>query len=596
MSEREGVPDGVAIEEERLVESLRPHRPDATDFLRGVRERIDAGERARAESNRLPPWLRSAAALLPPGLLREEAIGIGAGAAAKPAGWGAAVLIAPAAAMLAVLATFVASLRALRGLGREPLVDVPRRRTIWLAPATTWAQLPVLVYLATMWLAPTLGLWVMAASMALFALVFSRLEREGLASRALVGGICAELLSLFALYTWMRRPGDERASELMPVVLALGALACALPRDRVGGRTWLSRYHVGFALFLLAWSVPPALHGVPSVGAVVRRIESPEPARSGIDPNGSSTSWMRYALTVGALERAGAAVDLSVAREGLHARLEALQPVDPFTRWSAAQLGLLRPEDWAAMVDDGSVRRDLAGQGAIPFVEQRALSLRAYEHAHGFTPSERARIVERLVASVSAQPEHGGLRIALAVTDALVEWGEDDALRESTPRVRAQLVGSFIGSYHDRPAAAFAAGPQIARDYPKPAAFLVIDDTLAALELIARVGAPAEIDLRRVARFLDEAAEDGPWWSVRQSWHLAAAAGLHELEQRGIAPARERAELVQFVRAVLPAFLLALFCLFATLRAVPAPRPAQACKGTAPPTGASDSSADQTTR
>ena len=551
--------EGALVEEQLLSDLLRAQRPDAAEFLRGVQERIAQGE------PRAPRWLQSAAALLPAGLVRGEALGLGGGLGAKPASWAAKVALAPAAGMLGLVLLFAGSLRAVRGLGTAELVlaDSPRaaetrRRNRWVHPMLL-VQLAVLVFVLLA-ARPELALWILALSMALLAGLFARLEREGLAARTVIGATCAELLTLLAVYAAIVSP----LPPAVPAALSAGALLCSLAPDRRPRRTTLSRYNAVVAGLLALWFVPAAIAGPAGRGALARFAE-------GFD-GGTSTHWRRWSLVASALARDGVALELGHVAERLHARLDAGEEVDPYTLAWAARLELLRPEDERALADENAraLERLLAAQGPIPFIGQAALELWALERARGLEPSERARAVERLVASLPLEPEHQGIANALAVVELLEGWGELAAVRAVAPAARAQLAASWQS---DGSAAAFAPGPALARQPLRPeAAFVVIDDTLAGLELMVRCGVPEGLDLAQLERFLEGAASSalrGLW--LRADHERAAAAGLLTLE--GLTGYRRlSARPAWALRPVWPAALLALFCLFATLRARPAPR------------------------
>ncbi len=583
--------DGTRIEEERLRSALRPLRPDPEEFLRGVRARIARGESEAESREARSPWLRSAAALLPPGLVRDELLGSTLGLAGKQglAGFAGAVLVAPALALLAVLATFLLSLRRVARSGAgAPSNGEPR--SVWQAELTSLAQLTQgtqilavgLTFLGCWFLAPNLTLALLAVSMAGLAWLLARLGQRGLTSRRVVGSVCGQLLfwlGLLGLQFAHFHPDGYLASA-PPALFALGSLGCGLltwrswaplrassdpqlqralaPRRRGPWeiRAAHSRVHLVLALLLVAYALPTALQRPADRADLVRYVED-------FDPASKSPKWAGWSLVAAHLLRDGGPPPrLERVAAGLHARLDRGESVDPFTlRW-AARADLLRPADFETLADPASFARSAEGTGWIPFLEQRALTILSHARLHGLEEGERERIVERLLASIEPEPVHDGVRKALVAVETLEALGEGQAVAERTAAIHAQLLASWGGG--SRPRAATGFSSMIEGGHSSSAAFFYTDTTFEALELVARVGLPEGIDARRVRRFLEDASRDPHLFFLRRDYRMVAAAGLRRLAGLDLASAPDAAEWLVRLRIFLPPALLALFCVLAT--------------------------------
>lgn len=578
------------LDEELLRRALRPLRPDPEQFLRGVRERIaegEAGTPARARA----PWLRSAAAaIVPPGLVRDELLGAAVGVSGKSAltSFAGALLLAPALSLVAVTVTFLLALLRLRKSGRtEPRpIDESTGLSALADPAGGGVVYAIAgAYLVCWFLAPALTLGVLAASMAGLTWLLGRLARRGLTSRLVVGTSCGQLLFWLALFgsQFAQYHPDGYLASAPPALFALGALGCGLltlrswaradggdapesermPADRWPsarqGAQWHALVHVVLASILVLYLVPLAMQAPAGRARLVSHVEE-------FDAASKSPQWASWSLVaVHLLRDGGPPPDLGSVARGLHARLDRGERVDPYTlRW-AARADLLRPGDWAALHDPAGLERLVRGSGRIPFLEQQVVPILAGERAGVLEAAARARLVERLVASIPAEPVHDGVGESLAAVETLEALGARQAVLELRAPIHTQLSASWSGATRTRVPTGFSV--MVPDERISSAPFFYTNPTFEALELAARVGLPADVDPRRVRRFLEDAARSPHLAFLRRDHNLVAAAALRRLEGLSLVGGPDAVEWLARSRALLPAALLVLLCLIATVLA-----------------------------
>jgi hypothetical protein len=259
--------------ERKLRAALAPLAPDPAEFTAGVRERIERARRADASAERAPlrvaPWVRRAAALLPPGLTPPElglAVG-GAGAKQGAAGLLPGVLALPAVLLVGLLGSFllvVTRARVAPGQRTDSARlsgDIERifggsgrwgaAGGAFAGPASRWVFWVLLFGLFQLDVLFDLGhgktVAVLAATLSLLSLllIVGGLSRAGLASRATVG-VLAHLMLLAGLVCAVMNlaSGFSDAPVLWPgllavLVLFVGMVACWWLSDRSQGRDLL---------------------------------------------------------------------------------------------------------------------------------------------------------------------------------------------------------------------------------------------------------------------------------------------------------------------------------------------------------------------
>lgn len=524
---------GVQLEEWLLREALRPARPDPDEFLLGVEERIESepaaaprrafGRSAPEGSSLFLAWLRHTPV---------------AAAGAAPKGR------APAA-------------RPRRGMQALPT-------RLGLAAA----------FLGCAYLAPTAVLTVIASALAALSISLAWIAIYGLATSVVVGTLMGQLLLVLALLEFqvpfLHPVGDGAESEAFPALLVAGSLGCLLlaalaVRSRPWPWGWAlltdPRVSAIVAAVLGLYLVPVALERPAERASLVRFCEDFDPAdlgRLGVD----------WTLIVGHLARDGGPLpDLGPFLARLRQHVMAGGSAPPLLLREALRIGPADDPLWQRLEEPRAFAELLGEDGPIRSLSQAVWVVALRQHGAGLDEAERAHLVQRVLATAETWPNYFGLRSARLATELLELLGAADEAAALVEPSHAQLGSGWQGRVHDRPAAAFDFGAAEAGAQP-PTAFVAIEATSEAVALVARVGLPEGIELRRVRRFLEQAAREPLLPFARRGRPLVAAAALYELDALAYDSEPTPGEERQFARALLAVSVLIVLCLLATALAL----------------------------
>lgn len=544
---------GPMIEEQELRDALRPHRPEADEFARKVRERIDVAE-SRAQAPR--SWLENAAAVLPPGFLTlKPALLTGSKGSAK--GAVPALLAMPAISLMMLLLTFWAALRSIGRLsaaeadGSEQMVVDVRHwwsRHHFLAIAS-YALIFVLLIVRP----ADAFVLLLIVSMAALVILLRGISAAGLADQVNVSSRCLGLLIILGCVTFQFTMFvSERWT---PVVLFAGAFLVALR-----GGLLRARYHrskaagiaapvilLGFTL-LTGWiALRP---GVPDQEERRHQAES-------FDPSQGSPYWEEWSLCVAALADAGIRVDVSRAEAWLRERIAGNQEINPYIRRHAIRAGLLEADEWVAVRDASRAQRLLDTPGPIPFLVQEVSQLQALVHLPALDERQRDRLVSRLRETWSQDRRYNSFEEMLIVERTLEALGAAIDPAEARAEVHDALRRCWRADRRSgKPSGGFSNSPTL--DH------VDLEATFRGIELMVRHGVPDEIDLRQIEHYLHETSRTAlPFFPrLQPAWLAAGASDL--LDRRLEVPAVTPWELLLESRMLLGAVLLVLLSLHVT--------------------------------
>ena len=569
------------IEEQALRDALRPLRPDPEAFRRAV-ERTLEGRRELGRSDALR--LREAAAVLPLGAT-DPTGPLPALAVQHTGGLGPLSFLAlPAASLAAIALTVVASVRRLVHVRPSPNADsrdADRALADWWREqgARPWFVLAFLVLVA--WSQPIEAIvLVLVVSQLALGSVLVRLSRVGAVSRVIVGQATSGLLGTLVaacLAVASASPGVGDTSwrdPWVPFVLFAGWAACA-----------------AFASWRGAWSpvrkglsvlVPITLVAVLG-GRLAERLTSLDEERLRAfaerfeAPPSDVVDWQRFGSVVSWLRARGLhELDLERAERALRTALphganplEAEAPTHSLL--GAARAGFLADEHWdAVLADERMAILDADG----PLLESGTTEwlLRAAARTP-LSAGERDHLAGRLRAAWPS-PERPRALVTMAT---LVEWLDLLARPLSGEPYRADAHAALIAAVHEEPSNGFVSDPA---DRTRTRADIHrVEPTRAALTLVERFGAPADLELGEIESFLRRAATPSVIEALApasarmltvQPYRLEAELGLRELlalrgpDENGVV--RDGAFAVLLAsRARLAAAALVLVCIAACL-------------------------------
>lgn len=564
------------IDERELREVLRPLRPEPEAYEEAVRARLAEREKRLAKLDG-SPFLRQAAALLPPGmapLLPATAAG------KKVFAQLAATLFAMPVLVLAMTGvTFVAALRSLRRLDARH-VDAERP----LAQARRWWRAHPVGALVAMLLFLVLGLMqsidllmgLVLVSMVVLTWVLRKLSDAGLAGRTQVGAPCGYMLILLAMGVSPVREllGIQHAELqgfLVYTSLFAGGMTCFFFSIPAGGRSITGLTRIAALLIflpLLAFVVGLQLYGYHPRTTGMTRAELVEYAENTAPRLEGSPDWRVLREVALWLEETGSErLDLTPSRTAFRDALNRGEDISNFVLGDAADLGWIEDEDWASILEEGPSKRLLASKGKIPFLRQARASLHGLVETGALGNAERNHLANRLVATWNAENVHAQLELLNEIVRDLELIGRADRLAKMTPTVHAALTAAWMpeGVKRETDAGGFALYYRRGKDFANGRA------ALEAVWLMARLGVPAEIDLARVREHLRGEATrnlDRPVSSPDVEEALALAALEHDFV--GLLPEEPAPTPLHVLldwRLTIGVFLLVGLCVYATLRA-----------------------------
>ena len=586
-----------------IAAALAPFAPDPEEFEAGVRERIEGGAQQPAQ---LSLWVRNAAAFFPPILLPRgmAELGLSGGSLAlKQGGWKLlpGLIALPVIMLAGAIASFVLVLRRAE-IGPQQRTDLDDTRETmrhWGSILFGAIGALFLVELGATFvggpeLVKDIAVGVLSVSMLSMITIVGALSRAGLASRAMVGQICASVLAFLIFVEgpmtqglWRGRHGDGTWDWLAPLlVMGAGAFYCAylakgsegalrLEEEARKQRGTPTRPEKVFALLHLL--VALAIFGTMKV--LDSRVVTIEGAREYVEGGYASSSApfqseARELVEMLAHARSSeeslvdtSQLEASFARE-LEARGDAASELE---FWSAGLAGLLSPEGVQRFRDEDEERRLLERSSRVHHVRHACLPILAKLQAGGWSETERATVAERLLVEEGLERD-SSLEL-LCRAELLERLGQGERTSELAPAVERLLRSTWVADPGE-PGGSFASSSERADDLRADARqreFGVYEQVIAsstAVRLIDRFGAPAEIDLDRLDRFLRRASRHGSG-SPGSSQLLAASTRGHLRALRG-EPTSTSSTTFDWLlekRVYLALMLLTLACVVVTLRA-----------------------------
>lgn len=484
-----------------LVDLFRPRRPDPRAFREAVERRI-AG---RAAAPRTPDasGRRAAGALPFDPVSAATASALAGKGAVKIAGAFGVPLGLIAATLVSFVLALVSIARFSRGAKAPP--DASERG------AARAGQTFGVLLMAVIPFAPMLALWVPELStrysdLLLLVLLYSIavlttsvrwLARSGLWSRLEMARLGASvLLALYAgSYFWMggllrMDSSSELGLGWCATVVVAGASGCMVVATGAQGRAWIG---VGFTvvLGLLVRSFSPPLVG----DGAGRLREELQHFHGRVD---DLAGWNEAAARFEALRAAGEELpSLERVRRGVEEAIEE-GGLERFLWRPASRMGLIDAGHWLALAERPIERHALddllRADGPLLDLVEREPYFAMLLASRPLAPAEVEHLAGRVVASwplaQTVDPlEHAAVCVRLL--DGLRRADLADSLRE---QAHGLLRSHWVDSAATRTTqvGGFATNPRRfgVSSAPEP--------TWHAIELLARFGCPAEIDLRRV--------------------------------------------------------------------------------------------------
>lgn len=528
----------VLIDEGLLRDALQSRRADASVFDAAVRQRIAEREAARTADDaigREPAWLRIAAGWLPPGL-------------AKSSGWKsvlAVVAALPGLLLVAIVVTFLAAIRRLRPLRAHAVEGV---QDIWQFDGegrwrSALSLAGWLLYIAlTVVFSPDVMVAVLLVSMWVFLSWLRRVDERGTAGRIQIASVCGLLLWL--LFAFSLLIGFQYGHRLLPAISLCGVIGCGLLGGRLGRRSGGGGVVIASVLVAATWlTVAVALTGgVPTANDVRQYVEGQTDPRD-------ADEWERVL-------RAARAIGLGPFDITTPSQAFAADRDSPFVRGAAARAGVLRD----AGATTAEARELLQRTGPIRFLDQRVAAIVDLARRGELSDGERDALRDRLMASLPRDGAYRDLEAIERVAYLLGVVGRPDAAAALREPALAALGRQFVtGKRHAAWRVGFAAGASLR--FPDEAS------TTAAVELMARFGVPAEVDLARLRRSLRDVAAHRGWFGSHHRYaQLVAMLTAARIDQ--LWPSRMPAWQATMLdlRLEIAVALFVLLCLHATWR------------------------------
>lgn len=602
------------IDTEALRAALEPERPDPADFLTGVRERVQERESAappqaptRITAYRIPPRLRFAASLLPPGILPVVTSGAAAGAKLS---WKAlpGLIALPGIAFVMVLLTFFGGVRRIRKLDgaarNSESVDEAAVTLEWWKRNRTkalfgFSVIGVLILLGS----PSAALFGVLASMVVLVLLVGSLAHAGFANRHAVGRLCrgvlyTNLMAWWTLHDFLPRPGFGPHGALIAGWLGIGMLLCgfasgslswAVIKDRLLFPIRMPHPDPVTTFSLRCLSFPAFAVTVASIIALCILLPSSftgaglRSAPSRIAQERVLASWV---TDHSATEFLGDERVSTIAR-GLQ-RLGAVDDWRPFSAEIRNQLN----HGVSFQVSDAT----LADLLAMHWIEAVPMSARDTKYLHrqlfesdaplryrpdlfigttllreaGERDSERCQAWRARVVAGWSQDDYRELEHDLSVVRWLESLDGHADVAEAKSRLHADLLEVWNDDGSDGPAFFDAVRPEggFADAFDRRnVSRSELESTRAAILLMDRVGVPEGLALKRVRLWLAQVSPTG--WSafMRDDLEILRRLTLLELDQAFPESNLKWYELLWELRQFLAVVLLVALCILAIRRA-----------------------------
>lgn len=565
------------VSDDELVELFRPRRPDPERFRAGVeariREREARGERDIDGEERPSPsrsFLRRVASLTPIDL-------VGPATGASKLSTALAIPVLAIGASVGAFVTSVGSISRLRTRAAMPAQSVRARK---LDSFVSGALVTAVHFgaLAVMFAPALLGghhvidviVGVLLVSMAALTVNLRRLSRLGALDLHQASSLCAMVLAFVFLscFAWGRTAAlSDGESEIgigwSALVVLLGFVHCMWTARRTGPpeRRFASTTMLVVVTGLFVLTPPLDLS---SDAALARRLASFEADTTEL------TGWRESADTFEALRGAGApAPDLEHVRRNVAAAIAQGEPRHPWVWTAAARMGLVSRESWEVLaerkLEAHVLDRLVDGEGRTWMPAYHEYVLPMLLATRTLTDEQRGRLAARIEAS---WPVAGGNTLELDEAAFCIRafdlLGRADLVDAYRDRARAILVRHWI----DDSSGAFT---QVGGFSSNPERFptSLADATATAVELMSRVGAPPEIDLRRVRGYL---RAEGSFSLVELPYptlHARTRAALARVEREIGLPERTWLEALLAERLLSSSILLVVLCFVALKSAAP---------------------------
>lgn len=567
------------VPEPELVELFRPRRPDPERFRAGVeariREREARGEHVDGDEER-PSWTRS--------FLRRVASFTPVDLAGPAAGASklSTALAIPVLALAASVGAFASSARAITLLRTSARSSVQsrgaRKFDSFLAGISMFAV--QCGALAVMFAPVLFGgrhvvdvvVGVLLVSMAALTVNLRRLSRLAAFTQYQVASLCGMLLAFVFLscFAWGRTAtlGDGE-SEIgigwSALVVFLGFASCMWTTRRASPpeRRWVATLMLVVMTGQFVLTPPLTLS---SDAALARRLASFEADTQEL------LGWKESAATFEALHAVGARTpDVEHVRREVAEAIERGEQAHPWVWTAAARMGAVSRESWSMLaarkLETYRLDQLLSGDGRAWMPEYDEYVLSMLLATRSLSDDERARLVARIEASWPVPGESTlELNEASFCIRAFELLGRADLVDAYRGRAREVLVRHWIGASSGWLTHLGGFSPDRAR-FPTS----LEDSTATAVELMARVGVPPEIDLRLVRGYLRAEGSLNLFEIAFPPLHARTRAALARVEREIGLPERSWFEALIAERLLLSSLLLVVLC-FIAVRSVEAPR------------------------
>jgi hypothetical protein len=572
--------------EDELARLFEPRRPDPAAFREGVNRRIEERRRAadeRREAERRAPLrsalLRRAAALLPidPGL---GATG-GALAGAK---WFPAALALPALVLASAFGAFAAGARALARTSGSALPDVSPAKATWrpVRPVNSdmalggrligFVQFGSLLAFAAAFLfgghlAVDVLVGVLLVSMAALVVNVRGFASAGMLSRESVARLGVGLLAMIftGCFLWFQsfRVADDTSSlgvGWSAGTVWLGVFACLFAARRSMKGAGLMAVLMLFVALLnpfgLTFSWP---------SSVKRQLAELEPVASDL------SRWREAAALFTALESVGAELpDLGPMVREVARTVDHDRDAHPVVWTAAAEMGLIDDEQWGVLacrkMEAYALDQLLADHGAINRTTYYSYRIPMLLATRELSADQHEALVQKVDQAWPEPGDHAALDVARMCVALFDELGRPDRIEARSADAHALLRTYWVSG---------AGAPLFAKvggftSNPEKFETSFDDCTWHALQLMARVGVPEEIDLhllrsllRRESHAMFPLAEPAAYLDAH------SRASLLYLERGLGLPPRTWFELLLAERLLIASLLIVGLCLVAIRLAPP---------------------------
>lgn len=540
-----------AFDEAELANALAPLTAEPDDFRTGVDAKVTEASN-RAASTTAPKWLRRAASIAPPGLTDLALAGPGGSAKSfSLITW----LVLPWALLALGCFAFIGMLAAtlrLTASGRDenaPLRSGPPGFRAWSCVVV----FPIGLAVVSMLGHDSTGLFgAFLLGGLIVVLAIRSLSRAGLADRHRIGrhalGVLFVVLMLTALVVIGHRDATSSLTLVMlPIIAATTIVIGKLSKNGDLARVLLA------ATAMYAWISWNSVNLDPmSRDDLVAWCEKFD------DGTENSRGWG----VLGEARRAlgEPAPDLTRAAE----QLQAFAPQDDSAKWrigtGAWRAGLATPELLARLELSAEFWNMLA-EGTLLLYGQEAVGFAAARCLGKLDESSRQLAWQAVEHTMQHAVEFRSIRHALASVEAALALGDDTYAERHRDEIHAILAasaapagkerggfGEWLGARHDN-------------------LFVKLDYTTAGVRLMSFVGAPSELNLYELDRYLTRHLS-------RASSKRQVALAMTRVHLRNFCDVSAKdAALLVFIKENLAFLVVTLFCGLSLWVVVRAPKP-----------------------